>query len=417
MQTRHRYIAVLAVIAVLILVVGFLLRPAPPPASKKRAPDETVSHAEIENLRELVRRNSLRNVAADFTALADQVFSQVVTVRPWGSGALVMPDGSILGAKLMDRPPQLLTISSGENSPHPLTSGVWIPGLPFFSGRAEAATDLNPSRLARALPAQGSWLLLVTDGTNSPALVSPGVLSGVGDAHCGPFITRQLDTTIPLSPATVGAGVFDLAGNLQGMVAQCDEAISILGIAEIERLLSQTAASGATVLSRYGMRFATPPAANGAAPLLIGEVWTGWPADVAGLQPGDALLSVAGKSVSKIEDATAALLSNTATSRLRLRRGQRVVVADITPMQSSGAGTNAEPGMETEPSGVRVLHVAPGSSAARAGLRAGDFVLRTANLPATAARVQKLLGSYRVDAPVPAVIWRPGRQMLIWIMP
>jgi S1-C subfamily serine protease len=66
---------------------------------------------------------------------------------------------------------------------------------------------------------------------------------------------------------------------------------------------------------------------------------------------------------------------------------------------------------------MRLLHVAPGSSAATAGIRNDDIILRIADLPATPARVNQLLGSYRVSAPVSAVIWRPGRELLVWIQP
>src|SRR5689334_24151328 len=115
MQARNRYIATLAAIALAILVIGFLLRPTPPPSPTRRTPAElTVTHAELDNLRDLVQRNSLRNVAADFSVLADRVFSQVATVRPWGSGAIVLPDGNILAAKLMGRLPQTIALTSGD---------------------------------------------------------------------------------------------------------------------------------------------------------------------------------------------------------------------------------------------------------------------------------------------------------------
>src|SRR5690348_9014054 len=197
MQARHRYVATLAVVAVVILVVGFLLRPTPPPTPARRAPAEvTVSHAELDSLRDLVQRNSLRNVAADFSALADRLFSQVGTVRPWDSGAVVLPHGNILAAKLMDRLPQPLALTSGAGAPHSLNVTTWIPGLPFVSATMQVSTDFSPATVARAVPIQGSWLILVTDGTNGPALVSPGVFSGIAEAHCGPFLHRQLQTTI-----------------------------------------------------------------------------------------------------------------------------------------------------------------------------------------------------------------------------
>ena len=422
MQARHRYVAILAAVAVLILVIGFLLRPTPPPTPTKRVPAElTVTHAELDNLRDLVQRNSLRNVAADFSALADRVFSQVATVRPWGSGAIVLAGGNILAPKLMGRLPQTIVLTSGDGPPHPLSVASWIPGIPFLAATVQESNDLSPANLARALPVQGSWLLLVTDGINRPALVSPGVFSGMSDAHCGPFLHRQLQTTIPLTQATIGAGVFDLSGSLQGIVAQCDDSISIVGIGDIQKAL--TDANSATLLARYGMRLspaAFPPGAATSTPgnVLVGELWTGWPADAAGLQAGDALLSINGQNVAAIDQTVAALTAqNAPLFRLRVRRGQRFFFADMKPVQLAAPDAAAQSALELEPNGMRLLHVDPGSSAAAAGIRTEDIVLRVADLPATSARVNRVLGSYRVGAPVSAVIWRPGRELLVWIQP
>lgn len=421
MQARHRYVAILAAVAVLILVVGFLLRPAPPSAQKKRAPAEmTVTHAELDNLRDLVRRSSLRNVSSDFSALADRVFSQVATVRPWGSGAVVLPGGNVLAAKLMDRLPQTIALTTGDSPPHPLTTTAWIPGLPFLSATVEASSYFSPANVATALPIQGSWLLLVTDGQAGPGLVSPGIFSGMSEAHCGPFLQRQLQTTIPLSAMTIGAGVFDFSGNLQGIVAQCDDSISIVGIGDAQKAVAD--AASASLLARYGMRLgaATPQTPAGGSPdgALISELWMGWPADAAGLQAGDALLSVNGQDVQKIDDTIAPLLTQNADSyRLRVRRGQQMFFAELKPVQPAAAQAQPQSALEMEPSGLRLLHIAPGSSAATAGIRAQDLILRVADQPATSERVNRVLGSYRVSVPVSAVIWRPGRELLVWILP
>ena len=422
MQARNRYVAILAAVAIAILVFGFLLRPTPAPTPTKRvSADVTVTHAELDNLRDLVQRNSLRNVAADFSALADRVFSQVATVRPWGSGAIVLPGGSILAAKLMDRLPQTILLTSGDGPQHPAAFASWIPGVPFVSVTVQASSDFNPTRLATSFPIQGSWLLLVTDGVNRPALVSPGVFSGISEAHCGPFLHHQLQTTIPLTEAAIGAGVFDLSGSLQGIVAQCDDSISILAIGDIQRGLTE--ANSATLLARYGMRLspaASPAGASATLPtnVLVGELWMGWPADAAGLQAGDALLSINGQNVANIDQAVAALSAQNQDSfRLRVRRAQRIFVADMKPVSLAPSEAAPQSALELEPSGMRLLHVAPGSSAAAAGIRDEDIILRVDDLPATSDRLNRVLGSYRVSTPVSAVIWRPGRELLVWIQP
>ena len=419
MQTRNRYIALLAVIAVLILVIGFMLKPAAPP-SRKRVPEPTITHAELESLQQLVRRNSLRSVATNFSTLADQLFPEVATVQPWGGGAVVMPDRGILAAKSMDALPEQLTLTSGDSAPSSFSAQAWIPGLPFLAGRIAATGDSSPSSIARTLPAQGSWLLLITDGHSRPSLLSPGIFSGRAEVACGPFVHQQLQTTIPLTSATLGAGVFDLSGGLQGLVVKCDEGYSLIGIADVQQGLSQAGASSSLLLAMYGMRLTAgvvAPNVSGDTPL-VGEVWTAWPADNAGLQPGDVIVSVDDQPIARIEEAVAALTSDKITGHhLRVRRGRKMLSANLQTTQSSAGGTTTGAGVDTEATGIRLLQVAPGSSAAEAGVRPGDVVLQVNDFPATEAAVQSSIGHYRVPSPTSVVIWRPGRRILLRLVP
>ncbi|HET9741705.1 MAG TPA: PDZ domain-containing protein [Terriglobales bacterium] len=421
MQPRHRYIALLAVISVLILVLGFIFRPAAPAPSKKRAPDLTVTRAELENLRELVRRNSLRNVAADFTTLASQVFAEIATIRPWGTYAVVMPDRTLTAAKPIDAVPQPITVTSGGSQPYATTNLLWVPGLPFATARVNLSNnDLSPSQFARSAPAQGSWLVLVSDGTTGPTLVSPGVFGGMAGVDCGPFLHRQLETTIPMNAGSIGAGVFDLFGGLQGVVVGCEESPAVIPILEMQQAIALASAPSVAILARYGMRIAASSAATRSAKssILVTEVWTGWPADLAGINPGDTLVAVDGKTLSQMQDATAALTATApAAHQLQLRRTTRISRVTLTPVDLTGTAAGPPPAIRAEPSGVRITQVAHGSSAEAAGLRSGDLILQIDGLPATSGRVQRLLSPYRVSRPMAVQLWRPGRRLLVWMQP
>jgi S1-C subfamily serine protease len=130
------------------------------------------------------------------------------------------------------------------------------------------------------------------------------------------------------------------------------------------------------------------------------------------------LLNVNGQNMTKIDDVITALSTQDNPSfHLRVRRAQRIFLTDLKPIQLGPPDVAPQSGLEIEPDGMRLLHVAPGSSAAAAGIRGDDIILRVSDLPATPDRVNHVLGSFRVSAPVPAVIWRPGRELLVWIQP
>jgi cell division septal protein FtsQ len=81
LSERNRYAAVLAAVAIGILVVGYWFRTVPKPQSQQ-GEDVSVTRAEIENLQQLVRRNSLRNLSSSFENIAQENIAHLVTVQP-----------------------------------------------------------------------------------------------------------------------------------------------------------------------------------------------------------------------------------------------------------------------------------------------------------------------------------------------
>jgi len=115
-----------------------------------------------------------------------------------------------------------------------------------------------------------------------------------------------------------------------------------------------------------------------------------------------------------------AIPSNTASAVVaalirdgRVRRARIGISAAPTPIGRGLAAHLALPASE----GVRVVEVAPGSPAARAGLRAGDILvfLDGAAVPSLSA-LQRLLSAERVGRPLPALVIRRGERLELAIV-
>src|SRR5690348_15057657 len=132
---RHRYGAVLALVAVAILGLGYILRPARMSLAK-RADDLTVTRAEIENLQQLVRRNNLRNLSSNFVSTAEEAIAHVALIQPWSTNGVLTPDLGLIVPKRLDALPRQISTSSGTLQ-QPIAPAAWIPGLPFVIGRTQ----------------------------------------------------------------------------------------------------------------------------------------------------------------------------------------------------------------------------------------------------------------------------------------
>ena len=410
LSERNRYAAVLAAVAVGILVVGYWLRPLPTTQSQRRD-DVSVTRAELENLQQLVRRNSLRNLSTSFESIAQDNIAHLAAVQPWGVNAVLTSDDGLIIPKSLAAPPQQLTFNSGTVS-NPLHMTLWTPGVPFAVSRFDAAGFVSPARVGDSTPAQGGWVVVVANGVFGQNLLSPGIYNGIVQEDCGAYIHYRLMTTIPLSPSELGGGLFDLTGALQGVVLPCEDGPAAIPISEVKRAVATV--STEPLPGRYGMRIA--PSTDGES-TLVTEVWDGWSAADAGFEPGDTIISIDGQKVTATKDAIVALLHNDpAEHEVEIRRASRTHTLHL--VRTKSEDVSMQPALSAvSTSGVLVGEVAIGSSAALAGIRQGDRILQIDARPATDAIVQRTFAQYRAATPVTVVVQKLGRRSLLVVKP
>lgn len=106
---------------------------------------------------------------------------------------------------------------------------------------------------------------------------------------------------------------------------------------------------------------------------VIGDVATHSPAEKAGLQPGDEIVSINGKKVSQWRDITKTTLFNIGNKLdLEIKRNETVVHAQVTPAYYD---KKANPGIGIIPYiKSQIKEVIPGSPASTAGLKTGDII-------------------------------------------
>lgn len=409
---RNRYAVVLAAVALGILVVGYWFRPLPKP--QKHGEDVSVTRAELENLQQLLRRNSLRNLSTSFASVAEGTIAHLVTVQPWNVNAVLLPDDGLIIPKQLQIPPQRPSISFAGNT-YPVRPSLWVPGVPFATARFDAAGSLTPALLSDSTPAMGGWVLVVANGVFGQTLLSPGIYNGVApDNRCGPHIRYRLLTTVPLNQSHIGGGLFDLTGALQGLVLPCDDGPAAIPVSEVKRAIASVNSDTGALLARYGMRLA--PSADGQS-TVVTEVWDDWSAADAGFEPGDQVLSVDGQKVAVTAAAEAALLLDSPSEHeVEIRRASRPRTLNLvrTTVQDSAM----QPALATvSNAGVSVADIAIGSSAQAAGLRDGDRILAINGRPANPTTVQNVLGQFKVADIVSVVVQRRGRRVLLVVRP
>ncbi len=257
----------------------------------------------------------------------------------------------------------------------------------------------------------GEWVLAIGSPFGLDNTVTAGIVSAksrdTGDYL--PFI----QTDVAVNPGNSGGPLINLAGEVVGINSQIySRTGGFMGISfaipidEVMRVVEQLRATGRVVRGRIGVAI-SDVTRDVAGPLglerpegaLVRSVEQGGPADKAGLEVGDIILTYRGTAIGRSSDLPRLVGATRPDTRVPVevwRRGQKkrfhVTVGELEPEAAAGAGDGAaaEPGQQALSVDVLGLAVSDLSRSQREQLRVrGGVVVETAEGPAARAGIRE----------------------------
>lgn len=374
-SVNRRYIAALAIAAVLILTAGVLLKPKKEPLPP--SPSETA------NLQRLLRAEQVNNIGrylADRAAAADRFVINVPERKAsgilWGESRVVTVPLPAHGVLPLDT----------------LHNAAWTGGPPPLGMPGES----------------GSWLLVVGRAPDHRPIWSAAIYGGHRTVRCGAADYEELVLNVPLGPAFAGAGVFDPSTSLVGMVAECGARHVAISSRAIPGVLASASTAASRLTGSLGIAVSpldetTRALFNADSGMLVNTVWENSPADAAGLTPGDVIVRAGDQDVTSAEELAKSFAAAEPPPVAIRRNGRTLTVSFGPPAPGTGpSGIDLAPQAETG----KAIVVAPESPAFRAGLRTGDTLLQigTRRNP-SASEIRRALGRLET-APVWVVYQR-----------
>ena len=385
-RTERRYIATLAAVAGGILLFGYWLRPTQPTTDVQvPAPSQT----ELSRLTQITQRRSLDDMTDYFSTVADDVRASVVGFPGLELSGVMWEPGVALTARTDPRFPLATTVST-PGGDIGVASDVFGPRIPIATVQMSDIQGLAPPRQrSAAVLSPGSWMLAVWRRERAVNFV-PAYFLDTAIVQCGDQRVDELRSNVAWSRDMAGGGLFDLDSSLIGVILLCGDRFAAVAVESIGTMLQHGSSTIGRVLGRYGVLFDSLTEdeqrhfGRGGG-VVIREVWTGYPADSAGLIPGDILIAInaepigAPEQLDPLGDAV-----DLDTFDVAVLRGDEIVTvvlaADTSPI-SAPDEFDGRPGIvwEQEPVGHLVDAVVPDSPADVAGVRAGDRLVRIDN--------------------------------------
>ncbi len=389
---------------------------------KKANTESVVSESETVRLEQLSQKKSLDDITAFFSRVAGEASGRIVYLPEAGASGVVWNNrGGIVTA---GREPAAEGSTRVRLAAGALAEARWLPSNgPVQALEIGERAALRPVSGTSGSPSEStSWVIQVARRADGSLFFTPGLQRGSRPVTCGEATYREIDTSIELTSAMVGGGLFDLDTVLLGVVVPCGGRPVVLTNADVTRALSHQPDAGRLAERQWGMGLtALDDAAKkyfGAGEgLLVREVRNKGLAANSGFLPGDVLLSFKGEAPGSVADfyRMASPPWEEPAKAIVLRRGRKRILSltaskapdAANPAEEEGVGIEIEP----PPAGYPVGEVAPGSAAARAGVVPGDRLLEV-----NGTRIQRFADFKRLlkpsaDAPQFLVLARGERQI------
>ena len=377
---NRRYIASLAVAAILTLAAGLVIR-----RTLRRAelsPPAVVAPTEASALQLLSQEGQARRLSSFLGDRATNVAALVEYVPASRASGLRWRNGDTLITTFPDRPVVAIHAPRGDTTRIP---------------------SIAPSDSMR-----GEWALLVGRRPDGGVVSLAGVVGGRLTTICADHEVTEYVLGVSLPEGFAGAGLFDLAGRAIGIVARCGSRLVALPASEVGRLVAAADSLGGRLRMRFG--FASRPLDDAArsyfrtdSGMLVTEVAGGTPAALAGWMPGDVITRIDGVPVASsfpqpVIDSLVAADSHTVV----IRRGgalRSTALSRLARVPDAGASGDLGIALAAPSSTAAVISdVRPGSAAANAGLRSGDRLIRVGSTSVRSmAEAQRLLDRLRSD--------------------
>lgn len=280
----RRYSLGLLIAALAIIGIGVAVRPKP-----KRPQPAPISELESERLRRLTQERRLTDLGDYLSYAARNSAKGLVYLPDLGQTAVVI-DRRTAATGIERSMPPLVTarLESGETVP--LRSQPRRPDVPILllAGPENAALPVS----ARAVVDTADWVLAVALRPDGNPVFAYGLYQSSAERHCGSGLYTTLRSSIPLTSAFVGGGLFALSGGVVGIIARCDDNVVALSTESVISALNRPVPPNAWLQDKYGLRIGQADAV-----LRVVSVWTDSVAGAAGISPGDEVLKVDGTPV------------------------------------------------------------------------------------------------------------------------
>jgi serine protease Do len=306
----------------------------------------------------------------------------------------------------------------------------------------------------------GHWVVAIGSPFGFDATVTAGIVSAKGRVLGRQQYVPLIQTDVAINPGNSGGPLFNLNGEVIGINSMIySRSGGYMGLSfaiPIDlamNVVEQLREGGAVARGWLGVSLqpvdrdlAQSFGLDKPKGALINEVFSDSPADKAGIQPGDIVISYDGKAVDSIEELPPMVGQTEVgeTVKLVVVRDRKEKTLKVTigrledEQQVAEASKAASKGPEIErlgivvgeltdaqrkqlelpDSGVVVRRVQQGSPAAKAGLQAGDVILRFAGKKVdTEEQLGKLTEAVPDGRSVPALVLRNGRAQYIAMAP